>query len=93
MPRFIGVTNAVPQWVLNTAGCAVKTRYTNVPHTNVQSTADEHKFGWTLKFGMYSYVGTPSRGASGHSENAPNILYSSGVILMLFSLGRWPGRF
>ena len=28
----------------NTAGCAVKTRYTNVPHTNVQSTADEHKF-------------------------------------------------
>ena len=44
MPGFIGVINAVPQWVLNTAGCAVKTRYPNVPHTNVKSTADEHEF-------------------------------------------------
>ena len=44
MPGFIGVTNSVSQWVLNTAGYAIKTRYHNVPHTNVQSTADKHAF-------------------------------------------------
>ena len=44
MPGFLGVTNSVPQWVLNTAGGAVKTRYPNVPHPNVQSTADEDEF-------------------------------------------------
>ena len=45
MPRFLGVKNSAPQWVLNTAGCAVKTRYPNVPHPNVQSTANNHEFG------------------------------------------------
>ena len=40
---FLGVTNAMPQWVLNTEGCAVKTVYPNVPHPNVQLTADEHE--------------------------------------------------
>ena len=40
---------------------------------------------------MYSYIGMPSRGASGNSENALNILSSSDVMLMLFSLGRWTG--
>ena len=44
MPEFLSVTNAVLQWVLNTAGCDVKIRYANVLHTKMQETADEHKF-------------------------------------------------
>ena len=43
-PGFLGVTNTVLQWVLNMAGCAVKTRYTNVLNPNAQSTADDHEF-------------------------------------------------
>ena len=71
--------------MLNTAGKAIKTRYPNVPHPNVQYTADKHKLRQTFRFVIYSYIGTPSRGASGHSKNAPNILSSSGVMLMLIS--------
>ena len=93
MPVFIGVTDAVPQWVLYTAGCAVKNRYPNVPHPNTQLTADKHELRLTFRFVMYSYLETPPRVASRHSENAPKILSSSGVMLMLFSLGQWPGRF
>ena len=37
MPRILGVTNSVPQWVLNRAGYAVENMYPNVPHPNVQS--------------------------------------------------------
>ena len=85
MPGFLGVTNNVPQWVLNTAGCVVNTKHHNVPHPNVQSTADKHELRQTFKFVIYLYVGTPSRGASGHSQNSPNIFSSLGVILMLFS--------
>ena len=44
MPRFIGVTSSVPQWELHTAGFSVKTRHPNVPHPNVQLTADKHEF-------------------------------------------------
>ena len=50
MPGFIGVTSSVPQWVLNMVGCAVKTMYPNVPHLNVQSTADKNEFSYTLRF-------------------------------------------
>ena len=42
--RISQCKNAVPQWVLNMAVCALKTRYPNVPHPNVKSTADEHEF-------------------------------------------------
>ena len=83
MTGFLGVINAVPQWVLNTAGCAVQTSYPNVPHPNMQSTADEHELRKTLRLVIYSYVGTPSLGARRHYENAPNILSSLGVMLML----------
>ena len=76
---FIGVINAIPQWVLNTVGCAVKTRYPNVPHPNVKSTDEEHEFRLTLRFVIYS------RGAIGHYQNAPNTLSSSGDMLMLMS--------
>ena len=93
IPGFVGTQNAMPQWVLNMAGYAVKNSYPNIPHPNVQSTTDEHKFRWMLRFFMYSYVGTPLRGASGNDVNTPKILSSSGVMLMLFSLGRWPKRF
>ena len=42
---------------------------------------------------MYSYIGPPLRGLSWNSVHAPKIFSYSGVILMLVSLGRWPGRF
>ena len=68
--------NAVTQWVLNMAGCAVRTRYPNLPHPSVQSTADEQKLRWMFKFFIFSYVGTPSRGAIRHCGRAPIILSS-----------------
>ena len=73
-PGFFGGRNAMPQWVLNTAGCSVKTSYPNVPHPSVQLTADKHTLRWTFKIFIYSYVGNPSRGANRHSVNAPKIL-------------------
>ena len=85
MPGFIAVINAMTQWVLNMVGCAFKISYPKVPHPNVQSTSGEHEFRYMLRFIIYSYVGTTARGASGYSENAPIILSSSGVMLMLIS--------
>ena len=93
MPRFFGTQYAAPQWVLNTAGCAVKIRHPNVPRHSVQLTADENEFRYTLRLFMYSYVGTPSRGTKGNSINSPKIMSSSGVKLMLISLGQRTGRF
>ena len=80
MPVFVGGINTVTQWVLNTADCAVRNRYPNVPHTSVKLTADKNELRQTFKFVIYSCVGTPYRGANRHSVNAPKILSSSGVI-------------
>ena len=37
MPIFLSVTHTVPQWVLNTTCCAIKTRYSNGTHSNVRA--------------------------------------------------------
>ena len=60
-------------------------------HPRMQSTAEKHKLRYKFKLVIYSYVGTPSRGANGHSVNDPKILSSSGG--MLFYLGQWPVHF
>ena len=81
MPVFVGGRKGVPQWVLNTAGFAVRTRQPNVLHPSVKSTVDKHELRETFRFVIYSNVVTPSKGANGHSVNAPKHLSSLGVML------------
>ena len=73
----------LPLCVVNTNGCAVSTRYPRVPHPREQLIDDEHALRYTLTSVMYAYVGTPCRGARGHSGNDAKILSSSDVMLFV----------
>ena len=73
----------LPLCVVNTDSCTVSTRYQRVPHPSKQLIDDRHALRYTLTSVMYAYVGTPCRGARGHSGNDAEILSSSDVMIFV----------